>query len=330
MSMDIAVGVGLGGLIFGMAMVDVIRVVGEPDKALDIEETGTVEYFFNSAMLTVRFSEEDGDRMSSIEVFDPEVRLFNTRLIGRRRQEILNILRAHGCAYLEDEDYDSFQTVFCETIWSTFYFEFDRLRSVLFGPLFNQDGEFIWPPTARMPELLPPDLVTPPEPATRPAATMEVKIGLGLDDLLFGMSPGDVTAIMGRPDRIYETEAPDATVYDFNGPMIKTKHLNNENGRMYSIEVFNPNARMLDEMVIGKNKDVLLGLLRLNGCRDLVDIVQYDYGSFDAVFCESIYCTLEFQFDRLIGIEFSPLLDKNDEPIWPHPSGKHLRRPVWN
>ena len=93
MSMDIAVGVGLGDLIFGMAMADVIRVVGEPDKALDIEETGTVEYFFNSAMLTVRFSD----------------------------------------------------AVFCESIYCTLEFQFDRLIGIEFSPLLDPDDEYIWP-----------------------------------------------------------------------------------------------------------------------------------------------------------------------------------------
>jgi len=45
---------------------------------------------------------------------------------------------------IEYEDYEFFETLFCETIWTTFSFDLDRLRCFEFSPLYEGD-EIIWP-----------------------------------------------------------------------------------------------------------------------------------------------------------------------------------------
>ena len=45
---------------------------------------------------------------------------------------------------------------------------------------------------------------------------MEIKIGIGLDNIVFGMSQEDVNSIFGIPDKISETEKINGIVYYYN------------------------------------------------------------------------------------------------------------------
>ena len=72
---------------------------------------------------------------------------------------------------------------------------------------------------------------------------VEIKIGIGLDNLVFGMSQQEVKNTLGEPDKINETEKIDGIVYYFNNELIKTKFDQNESLKLYSIEVLNFRSR---------------------------------------------------------------------------------------
>jgi len=80
-----------------------------------------------------------------IEVFDSKVCMFNQNIMYRNKGEIMEILKLNGYSNIEQEDYDTFETVFCEEIHSYFDFKFNRLTGIDFGPLFKNDDEIIWP-----------------------------------------------------------------------------------------------------------------------------------------------------------------------------------------
>lgn len=143
---------------------------------------------------------------------------------------------------------------------------------------------------------------------------MKINIGIGLDNIIFGMSQDDVKSIIGKPDKITEAEEFDNIIYYYNKLLIKTKFDKDEDYRLYSIDVYNPEALIFNQKMIYKDKREVLDILNLNGYKQL----SYDdYGSFDTVFCEEIWSTFMFEFDRLISIEFSPLFKDNDIIIWP-------------
>lgn len=143
---------------------------------------------------------------------------------------------------------------------------------------------------------------------------MEIKIGIGLDNIVFGIFQEDVINLLGEPDKISETEKVDGIVYYYNNQMIKIKFDLLENGKLYSFEVYNPKVTMFNREIINKEKNEILDLLKLNG---YCDTVQEDYEFFETVFCKEVWSTFAFEFDRLTNIEFSPLSDTNDKTIWP-------------
>ena len=61
------------------------------------------------------------------------------------KEQLINFLNENNYFDTVYEEYDFFETLFCESIWTTFEFEFDRLRCIEFSPLYKNDDEIIWP-----------------------------------------------------------------------------------------------------------------------------------------------------------------------------------------
>ena len=79
---------------------------------------------------------------------------------------------------------------------------------------------------------------------------MEIKIGIGLDNLIFGMSQDEVKSILGVPDKINDEDY--AIVFYYNSKMIKVKFDKDEHLKLYSIEVVNQDARIFGKNLFGK------------------------------------------------------------------------------
>lgn len=143
-AMEIVIGIGLEPLIFGMSQDEVKSIWGKPDKITNEELEFAIIYYYNEKLIKTKFDRDEDLKLYSIEVFNPEVRLFNNSVIGKTKKEIERMLENKGYSKLVHEDYETFDTVFCEQIWTTFEFEFDRLKSIEFSPLFDND-EIVWP-----------------------------------------------------------------------------------------------------------------------------------------------------------------------------------------
>jgi hypothetical protein len=325
--MEIKLGIGLDDIAFGMLQDEVKSILGEPDKISETERVDGIVYYFNKLLIKTIFDKEKKYRLSSIEVHNPEVRIFNQRIINKNKREILDLLSANGYKGIEYEDYDLFDILFCEKIWTSFKFEFDRLISVEFDPLFDKNDKIVWPqqlgaviardgmiPSTSSNHNCGSDCHDRGKPPANTAKT-EIKIGIGIDDIKFGMLQNEVKNILGKPDKISETEKENGIVYYFNKLLFKTKFDKEEECKMYSIETYNPESLMFKQKIINKDKSEILDLLSVNGCKD---ITYKDYDIFDTLFCEEIWTTFMFEFDRLVSVEFSPLSWGDEKIIWPH------------
>ena len=311
--MEIKIGIGLDNLVFGMSQEDVKSIMGEPDKISETERENEIVYYFNDLLISATFDKNEDCRMYSIEVFNPKVFMFNQQIVNKDKNEILDLLKSNGYYEVKEEECDFVETIFCEETWSTFTFEFSKLRSIEISPLYANDDEIIWPSIK--------DSVQNEKPrpqwnceALKEDRTLEIKIGIGLEDLVFGMSQEDVKSIMGEPDKISETEREDGIVYYFNGLLIKTKFHKDEDCRMYSIEIFNQGMLMFNQKIMNKTKNEILDLLKLNGYNE-IEKEEYDF--FETVFCREIWTTFTFEFNRLSSLEFSPLFKKEGKFVWP-------------
>ena len=318
--MRIEIGIGLGNLTFGMSQEKVISIMGKPDKIVQTEPLQDFDYYFNNYLIKIKFDSAENYRLYAIEVFNTKIFMFNQQLINKDKDEILALLKSNGYCDVKQEDYELFETIFCEEIWSEFIFKFNKLRSISFSPLFDNDDEIIWPiekedsvhsrlSLENLQNQACHMLLGSPKGINRP---IQIKIGIGLDNIIFGIFQDDVINLLGKPDKILDTEKEDGIVYYYNNLMVKTKFDLLEGGRLYSFEIYNPNAIMFNQQIIYKEKSEVLELLKMKGYSD---VVHKDYETFDTIFCKEMCSTFAFEFDKLINVEFSPLYDKNGKTL---------------
>lgn len=294
--MTIDIGVGLGDVVFGMTPEDVIAVLGQPEK---IDPDFETTYYYNDFLLTLYFDPDQDCKLHYISVYNPEARLFGERLINQRKTDVLAILRGQGCTDLKFEDDCHDEKVRSGSTETTFTFEFGRLRSIQFGALFDQDDQRIWPERSRRTVL---DHEgwrwSPPTDDTAPAEAGEVRIGAGLGDLVLSTTQADVVAVMGKPDRVSESEW--NVSYYFFEPMLITKFAKNDNCLLYSVQEYDPRTSLFGRRIMNQTKNTILDLLRQNGCDE---VIQEDYGYSELVISPETGCWFWFEYDRLRSVE---------------------------
>ncbi len=146
---------------------------------------------------------------------------------------------------------------------------------------------------------------------------MEIKLGIGLDNVIFGIKEDKIVKILGEPDKKNEVdeEVPYARVLYYNEQQTKYKFDQEENFRLYSIETYNANVIMFDKKIIGTKKEALLKLLKE---KHVAQLEFEDYFSFETIHSDQINTTFTMEFDRVISIEFSPLLLDEFTIQWPN------------
>jgi len=147
---------------------------------------------------------------------------------------------------------------------------------------------------------------------------MEIKTGIGLDNTFFGMTRDAVKNVLGEPDKTAEIEIYEGIaewlVFYYNSQLLEIKfQLDTLNDwTLQSIVTHNPKATMFEQEVMGKSKNEILGLLKLNGCNPIAQN-EYNHKYTETIFCKDIRSTFTFEFDRLTNIEFSPLYESPDK-----------------
>lgn len=142
--MVVCLGIGLDSFYFGLTILEIIQVMGNPDKINTDERDGFIVYYYNKIKTKFYFS-SDSNRLITIEVFHPDIYLWKQNIIGMKMHEVKTLLIENNISVGVVEDYDFFEVIFCEKIWSVFYFEYGRLKSLEFSVLCDEDGNFIWP-----------------------------------------------------------------------------------------------------------------------------------------------------------------------------------------
>jgi|LSQX01.3.fsa_nt_gb hypothetical protein len=144
--MEIKTGIGFSNIIFGMYQEEVIKILGKPNKINKEELINHIVYYYNDRMIKLKFDEEEYYKLVSIDVYSAEIIMYNQNIFSQSKEEIISFLKNNGHENTKYEEYDTFETLFCKEIWTTFEFEFGKLRGVEFSPLYDNAGnKIIWP-----------------------------------------------------------------------------------------------------------------------------------------------------------------------------------------
>ena len=140
---------------------------------------------------------------------------------------------------------------------------------------------------------------------------MELRIGHGLGEMIFGMRENDLANVLGKPDKAYDEETHRELQYH---RLRCTAWCDpDEDGRLNWIVCDNPDVELFGAKLMGKPRQDVLDHIagHLNE-----DVEFEDHGSFESVLYESSWLELQFEYGVLDGVRFGSLFDDDDEPIW--------------
>lgn len=159
---DIIPGHGIGQLKFGLSKEKIIDNIGAPDTTSehnDLESGKTIVFYYAKKGITAYFEEEDDYCLSSIEIENPHMVFLGEKIYRFTKDKIVALLEKNDFK-ISSEEYikpyeiegnkkikdDSLE--FCisvDDIETNFYFFDERLLSVQFGVLFDENDEVSWP-----------------------------------------------------------------------------------------------------------------------------------------------------------------------------------------
>lgn len=155
---NIQSGQGLGSIKFGITMEELKKIIGEPDEAdtfshSDEEEDLTEAWHYDMLELSASFEQQEDWRLVTLSVSSPKY-LFNGKsLIGKRREELIDILEEMGLTELEHEDWSSAENpdhklIASEEANMNFWLDGGILTEIQWTPLYSEEEEcLIFPET---------------------------------------------------------------------------------------------------------------------------------------------------------------------------------------
>lgn len=134
---------GIDKLVFGMLQKDVEEVYGKPDKiSTDEDDNKILQY--NKQKIRLTFYEDEGFKLGYLITSNPELLLFDKKIIGRPISEVQKELEAAGWTKWEKEEFDTLENYFNEPNWTIFQAEFDEVVKVEIGAIINDKDEVEW------------------------------------------------------------------------------------------------------------------------------------------------------------------------------------------
>lgn len=142
---------------------------------------------------------------------------------------------------------------------------------------------------------------------------MQINLNRGVDEIVFGMTEGEIIAALGHPDKIVITDYGNRDII-YNGLKLVLKiELENEK-RLGWIEVRNRQAKWVGINPWRQKRETLLGLLS----RDLEDSYELDdYGQMESYSFKKNWIELQYELGELTSFNFGVLYDVNNKPLWP-------------
>lgn len=136
--------IGIDQLIFGMKQKDVENIYGKPTKQFKDEDQNII-YLYNDKKLRLTFYEDEQFRLGYIISSNPELELFDTKILNQSILKIEELLKSKNFKPMEVESFDSVDNYFNESNWMIFQSEFGEVIRFELGAVFNEkEDEFDW------------------------------------------------------------------------------------------------------------------------------------------------------------------------------------------
>lgn len=134
---------GIDKLLFGMKQTDVTSLYGKPDKQFKDDDNNII-LVYNAQKWRLTFYEDEDFRLGYIISSNPELTLFDKKLIGRNVDDVKKELLPHNFKSWEQEDFDLAENHFNEDNWIILQTEFTEIANIEIGAIIDNNDEFDW------------------------------------------------------------------------------------------------------------------------------------------------------------------------------------------
>lgn len=131
---------GIDKLLFGMKQKDVEQLYGQPSKKFEDEEGNQIFLYYDKKLRLTFYADEDF-KLGYIISSNPDVTIFNHKLIGRNIEDVKSELPFKSW---EVEDFDSTENHFNESNWLILQSEYNEIIHVEIGAIIKDNDEFDW------------------------------------------------------------------------------------------------------------------------------------------------------------------------------------------
>jgi len=145
---------------------------------------------------------------------------------------------------------------------------------------------------------------------------MDIKLGIGLDNIIFGSTESEIEEILGKPDRIrmdeeYEEFEP---MLQFNSIKTRLTFYKNHGGKLGYIRSSNPDLSYKNKKIIGKSISEAFDIFD-NIPKDSWQITEYDF--WIDYFNEDWWIILRCDYSEVTQLELGVPFRNEDEYNWP-------------
>ncbi len=152
---EIKPGIGLGELKFGISRDQVKSLLGEPDDIdaysyTDSDTDLTEDWYYDELFLSIGFDEEDDWRLVTIALNSNSYEFDNKKLVGLKREELLDVLKELKVDDIEFEDWSGdgnpdHKLISSEEKALNIWLDEGIVTEIQIGPLYNNDETINWP-----------------------------------------------------------------------------------------------------------------------------------------------------------------------------------------
>lgn len=151
----------------------------------------------------------------------------------------------------------------------------------------------------------------------------EIKAGVGLDPIKFGMQKADVKNLLGQPDEIdnhTETEDEGNTEsWHYDGLELSISFEEIDDMRLFSIAVSGEDYEFQGKKLIGLSKPDMINELKALNIDDLQseEWATEDHTKQELIFSENHSMNFWLEDDELSEIQWGPLFEDEETIAWP-------------
>ena len=142
--MEISIGKGIGNFVFGLSKNEIKLLLGQPDKEYS-DDYEDIFFLYNNIKTSFKFEKENNYKLGWLETSNIETKLLGLNPWLHEKEELVNILSGLLSEKPEIEDYRSFESVTFNNSWLELQFEYNQLKHLNIGVLFDDKDNTIWP-----------------------------------------------------------------------------------------------------------------------------------------------------------------------------------------